>query len=189
MRYWCGVQPKLFLKTRFIRYELHLTIPARSAILMPVCRWAAICPWMQRTCHGAMLAHFGMILACSMIVASRGRSRVAASATAWTPSSSNEICVIAVIIIAHEFVLCRIRVVSPTRSIIVGAIGPLIAPIVIVDRHVLGDERLRFVTRCGRAVGAEQVFKPVEQEFATGNTGSRCSGLPEEAGRSTPPPG
>src|SRR6266481_7266618 len=112
MRYWCGVQPKLCLKTRFIRYELHLTIPARSAILMPVCRLAAICPWMQRICHGAMMAHFGMTLACSTIVASRGCSRVEASATVWTPGSSNEICVIA-IIIAHEFVLCRIRVASP----------------------------------------------------------------------------
>src|ERR1700693_4679396 len=153
MRYWCGVQPKLFLKRRFIRDELHLTIPARSAILMPVCRLAAIYPWMQRTCHGAMLAPFGMTLACSMIVASRRCSRVEAWATAWTPSSSNEICVIA-IISAHEFVLCRIRVASPIRSIIVGAIRAVIAPIVIVDRHVLGDERLRFLTRCGRAVGA-----------------------------------
>jgi hypothetical protein len=117
---------------------------------------------------------------------------VEASATAWTPSSSNEMCVIAIIIvitIAHEFVLCRIRVASPTRSIIVGAIGALIARIVVVDRHVLGDERLRFVTRCGRAVGAEQVFKPLEQEFATGNTGGRCSGMSEEAGRSSPAQG
>ena len=101
-------------------------------------------------------------------------ARLDLDATAWTPSSSNEICVIAIsIIIAHEFVLRRIRVASSIGSIIVGVTGPLI--IVIVDRHVLGDERLRFVAPCGRAVGTEQVFKPLEQEFDTGNTGSRRS--------------
>src|SRR5258708_24453469 len=116
MRYWCGVQPKLCLKTRLIRYELHLAISARSAILMPVCRLAAMCPWMQRTCHGTMVVYFDVIIAWPPVVASADRSAADPSAVPRTSGGSDEICItviVDVIIAEGIVVICRLIVIRP----------------------------------------------------------------------------
>src|SRR5579863_858333 len=55
MIYWCGVQPKFCLKTRFSRNGPTCATLARSTVLMVACKCAAIYARRQRTFHGAMM--------------------------------------------------------------------------------------------------------------------------------------